>query len=439
MTTRSGPIRSNHACATVGGSTAAPCRMNWMLDRSRLSIPGTRAIRCSIVGVAVNVVMRCRSIRSTTCSASNFCSRTISSPPSIIVKQENPFVWYSGARPSMRWGRSIVIQLAPNGTDIDGTHAVGRSVMITFGVPVEPLLQMPLVCMPMTSATASSGWDAASVISSGTSSGRMLSRPATTSSSRSRSHAGRSQRTGTGTAPSFQAAKTSNTSSVELTSSMATQSPLPTPRSANVRASCSLRRSTSRQVNSSSLPSGKTTTSAGSSGRAAAMSRSRRLNGMGVSSSTVNGGAVSGADAGEAVAQARRPHDPVAALGECVVLRLLQMLARDARGFLRLAGTDRVDERLVGSDDVAPVFLDRILPLRLRALRPLPLLLGPQTFERADHQDQRLVAAPGDEIFVELPRQRRELRPVADCAFTRLDVGLQLRDHRLLPVGPLGT
>ena len=188
----------------------------------------------------------------------------------------------------MRCGRSIGIQLAPNGSDIAGTHTVGRSVMMTLGMPVEPLLQMPFVCMPMTSGSGASCCASASAINAPTSSGRMLSRPSTTSSSRSRSHAGRSQRTGTGTAPIFHAARTSSTSSVELTSSSATRSPLPTPRAAKVRASCSERRSMSRQVDSSSPPSGRTCTRAGASGSAAARSRIRRLNGIGVWSSAVN-------------------------------------------------------------------------------------------------------------------------------------------------------
>ena len=57
---------------------------------------------------------------------------------------------------------------------MDGTHAVGRSVMMTFGVPVDPLLQIPLVCMPMTSGNASVDCPSASANNVGTSSGRAL-------------------------------------------------------------------------------------------------------------------------------------------------------------------------------------------------------------------------------------------------------------------------
>ena len=43
-----------------------------MLDRSRSSMPGTSAMRLSMVGVAVKVDTRWRSIMSTTRPASNF-------------------------------------------------------------------------------------------------------------------------------------------------------------------------------------------------------------------------------------------------------------------------------------------------------------------------------------------------------------------------------
>src|SRR4051794_21076697 len=306
---------------------------------------------------------------------------------------------------------------------------------MTFGVPVDPLLQMPLVAIPMTSGCGSADCASASAINAGRSSGRTLSRPSTTSSSRSRSHAGRSQRTGTGTAPIFQAANTSNTSSVELMSSIATRSPLPTPRCVNARASCSVRRSSSRHVVSSSWSSGRTRTSAGWSGCAAARPRIRRLNGIGVSSSVVTvvreG---SGADAVETVAQAGGAHDLAAAFFEGVVLRLLQVLAGDARGFLGLPGHDRREQGFVRRDDVALIFLDRIVTLGLRALRPLPLLLGPEALECADHEDQRLVAARGDELLVEAAGQDGEARTVAEYAFALVDVGLQLGRDGLLAV-----
>jgi hypothetical protein len=58
MMMRSAPIRSIQRCTSERGIGAAPCRIQSMLERSRSSIPGRSAMRCSIVGVAVNVDTR---------------------------------------------------------------------------------------------------------------------------------------------------------------------------------------------------------------------------------------------------------------------------------------------------------------------------------------------------------------------------------------------
>ena len=68
----SGPMSDAHRCTSDGGIGAAPWRIHTRLDRSRSSMPGASAMRCSIVGVAVNVVIRCRSIASAASAPSNF-------------------------------------------------------------------------------------------------------------------------------------------------------------------------------------------------------------------------------------------------------------------------------------------------------------------------------------------------------------------------------
>ena len=77
-----------------------------MLDRSRSSMPGRSAMRCSIVGVAVNVVTRCRSIASTARAASNRSSTTSRSPASRLWTVANALTWYIGASTRTVWGRA---------------------------------------------------------------------------------------------------------------------------------------------------------------------------------------------------------------------------------------------------------------------------------------------------------------------------------------------
>ena len=80
------------------------------------------------------------------------------------------------------------------------------------------------------------------------------------------SQSGRSQRTGTGTAPSFQAANTPATNSGELPRRSDTRSPRPTPRAARACAIWVERRSRSAHVTSVSVPSRRANTRAGSVG-----------------------------------------------------------------------------------------------------------------------------------------------------------------------------
>ena len=77
-----------------------------MLDRSRSSTPGRSAMRWSIVGVAVNVVTRCRSIASTARAASNFSSTTSRSPASRLCSVANALTWYIGASTRIVCGRA---------------------------------------------------------------------------------------------------------------------------------------------------------------------------------------------------------------------------------------------------------------------------------------------------------------------------------------------
>ena len=75
-----------------GGITAAPCRMKTMLDRSRCRTSGRAAMRASIVGVAVKLVILKRSITSRASAASNFSSTTKWSPASRKKKVAKPLV-----------------------------------------------------------------------------------------------------------------------------------------------------------------------------------------------------------------------------------------------------------------------------------------------------------------------------------------------------------
>ena len=79
-------------------------------------------------------------------AASNFSRITSRSPPSRKFSVANPFVWYIGARHEDDLRPSHRCQFDMNGSDSAGNHIAGRALMMTFGVPVAPLLQIPLIC-----------------------------------------------------------------------------------------------------------------------------------------------------------------------------------------------------------------------------------------------------------------------------------------------------
>ena len=126
-----------------------------------------------------------------------------------------------------------------------------------FGVPVDPLLQMP--CIRSDTTSGSSGTSASTVprIHARSASPRWT-RAAMTSRSWSSSQAGRSQRTGIGVAPSFQPAKAAIMSSGQFGNPRASRSPGPRPRAASAPASWLDRRSISAVVTTRSPPSSAT-------------------------------------------------------------------------------------------------------------------------------------------------------------------------------------
>ena len=57
-----------------------------------------------------------------------------------------PLVWYIGAITRTTCGRATGPHDAANGMPTISSKTPGLSIRMTLGVPVEPLLQMPLVC-----------------------------------------------------------------------------------------------------------------------------------------------------------------------------------------------------------------------------------------------------------------------------------------------------
>ena len=218
--------------------------------------------------VAVKVVTPWASIRSTIRAASNFWSTTRWSPASRLKSVAKPLVWYIGAITRTICGRATGPHDAANGMPTISSKTPGLSIRMTLGAPVEPLLQMPLVCGDTTdgSGVASSS---AVAWSHGRSSAPTET-PSITSSTRSRSHSGRSQRTGTGMAPSFHAASTVITNSGELRRPTATRVPGAAPRVWRARAICVERRCSSGQVTTVSRPSIAATRSTGEVGSCSA-------------------------------------------------------------------------------------------------------------------------------------------------------------------------
>ena len=251
--TFSGPTRSIQRCTNDGEITAAPCRNHTRLDRSRCSMSGRSAMRCSMSVVAVKVVMPCASMRSTMRAASNFCSTTRWSPASRLNSVANPLVWYIGAITSTTCGRSTGAHVVANGMPVISSKIPGLSMRMTLTAPVDPLLQIPLVIGDTAggNGVGSRSW----VDSNHARSSTPTLTPSITSSTRSRSQSGRSHRTGTGTAPSFHAASTVITNSGELRRATATRPPSVAPRSCSARAICVERRCSSGHVTTVSAPS----------------------------------------------------------------------------------------------------------------------------------------------------------------------------------------
>ena len=163
-------------------------------------------MRCSIVVVAVNVVTRCASIRSTMRAASNFCSTTRWSPASRLNSVANPLVWYIGAITSTVCGRSTG---RPRRRERHAGHLVEDRRLVhqdDLGRAGRPAAADAVGHAATPPAAAAWGRGRAVDSSQARSSTPTLT-PSITSSTRSRSQSGRSQRTGTGTAPSFHAAQ----------------------------------------------------------------------------------------------------------------------------------------------------------------------------------------------------------------------------------------
>ena len=274
MRIRSAPISPAQRCTSDGGMGAAPWRIQSRLDRSRPSTPGRSATRWSMVGVAVKLVTRWRSMASTTRAASKRSSTTSRSPASRLNSVANPLAWYMGPGTRITWGRGTGRQPSMNAVPSAPSHRDGRSLRMTLGVPVEPLLQMPLTWGDTASGRSAAGSSRVASIQA-TSSASSWTRGSITARTRARSQSGRSQRTGTGTAPSFQAARAPSVNGGELRMPSASRSPSPRPRAASAPASRVERSSSSRQVSSVSAPSGATWQYTGSSGRSAASCRTR--------------------------------------------------------------------------------------------------------------------------------------------------------------------
>ena len=80
---------------------------------------------------------------STTRAASNFSINTSWSPVIMLASVAKPLVWYIGAGTRIVWGRGTGAHALGNGSPVVSSITASRSMRITLGVPVDPLLQMP--------------------------------------------------------------------------------------------------------------------------------------------------------------------------------------------------------------------------------------------------------------------------------------------------------
>ena len=122
-------------------------------------------------------------------------------------------------------GWATGVQFDKNGSPCWGVQSDGARLRITFGTPVDPLLQIPLAFGETAAGSGLSDSPAARasnshrVLSSTTTAGSITSR------TRSRSHSGRSQCMGTGTAPIFQHPSVASTRCCEFGIASATSEP----------------------------------------------------------------------------------------------------------------------------------------------------------------------------------------------------------------------
>ena len=176
-------------------------------------------------------------------------------------------------------GWATGVQFDRNGSPCWGIHSDGARLRITLGTPVEPLLQIPLAVGETAAGRGLS--DAADARAS--SSQRLFSSTTTagsiTSRTRSRSHAGRSQCMGTGTAPIFQQPSVANTRCSEFGMASATREPVAAPLAASARPHWLARASSSPKVSDWAVPSSATIVTAASSRRCSASSCSLAPNG----------------------------------------------------------------------------------------------------------------------------------------------------------------
>ena len=162
--------RSSGAPATAR-STAAPCRIHTMLDRSRSSTPGRSAMRWSISVVAVKVVTPWRSMRSTMRAASNFCEHDeVVAGEQAEQRGEPVGVVHRRHHQDDLRARHRRPRRSANGMPTISSKTPGLSIRMTLGVPVEPLLQMPLVCGDTTDGQRRGGRSSAVASSHGRSS-----------------------------------------------------------------------------------------------------------------------------------------------------------------------------------------------------------------------------------------------------------------------------
>ena len=178
-----------------------------MLDRSRSSMPGRSAMRWSIVGVAVKVVTRWRSMASTARAASNFSSTTRRSPASRFWSVTKALMWYIGASTRIVWGRATGRHRSIIGVLKSGMYTAGTPARITFGVPGRAAAADALHARRHHVGQLGHGRRRRSPSIHAQVVGRRASTLGSmTSRIRSSSQSGTSQRTGIGVAPTFQAA-----------------------------------------------------------------------------------------------------------------------------------------------------------------------------------------------------------------------------------------